>query len=248
MTPPAPLDHVRLDDLIAAITTSRDAPLDRLSDAVLVAEHLGEVSDHLVGHFVDQARRSGASWSEIGRSMGVTKQAAQRRFVPRGGAEQAPLDPEQGFARFTDRARGALMAAHEAARAAGNVEMIPAHLSIGLTADPGSLAATALTALGVEPGSLRDAALATLPPRCDVVPDLVPYDAASKKVLELTFREALRLGHAYVGTEHLLLALLEQEAGTAAGTGIFAGLGVDKPRAEAAIRAALDTMAAGQAD
>lgn len=41
----------------------------------------------------------------------------------------------------------------------------------------------------------------------DHVPDLIPYDARAKKVLELTFREALRLGHNYVGTEHVLLAL-----------------------------------------
>ena len=59
-------------------------PLDQLSDAVLAADHLGEVADHLIGHFVDQARRSGASWTDIGRSMGVTKQAAQKRFVPKG--------------------------------------------------------------------------------------------------------------------------------------------------------------------
>jgi hypothetical protein len=50
---------------------------------MVVAEHLGELSDHLIGHFVDRARRSGASWTDIGRSMGVTKQAAQKRFVPR---------------------------------------------------------------------------------------------------------------------------------------------------------------------
>ncbi|MGP3637113.1 Clp protease N-terminal domain-containing protein [Streptomyces sp. 24-1644] len=41
-----------------------------------------------------------------------------------------------------------------------------------------------------------------------------PYDAGARKVLELTFREALRLGHSYVGTEHILLALLESEGGT----------------------------------
>jgi hypothetical protein len=44
-----------------------------------------------------QLRRSGASWTDIGRSMGVTKQAAQQRFVPR----ELPLDPQQGFSRFT---------------------------------------------------------------------------------------------------------------------------------------------------
>ena len=74
---------VRLDDLIAAVKKVHSEPLEQLADAVLVAQHIDEVADHLIGHFVDQARRSGASWTEIGRSMGVTKQAAQKRFVPR---------------------------------------------------------------------------------------------------------------------------------------------------------------------
>src|SRR5919112_2359846 len=95
---------VRLDDLIQAITRVHSDPLEQLSDAVLAGEHLGEVADHLIGHFVDQARRSGASWTEIGRSMGVSKQAAQKRFVPKAGDEPGDLDP-QGFGRFTPRAR-----------------------------------------------------------------------------------------------------------------------------------------------
>src|SRR6202167_5998947 len=74
---------VRLDEMIHTIKKVHSDVLDQLSDAVLAAEHLGEVADHLIGHFVDQARRSGASWTDIGKSMGVTKQAAQKRFVPR---------------------------------------------------------------------------------------------------------------------------------------------------------------------
>ena len=63
----------------------------------------------------------------------------------------------------------------------------------------------------------------------------MPFDAQSRKALELTYREALRLGHDYIGTEHILLALLEVEDGT----GVLAGLGVDKARAEATITAAV---------
>ena len=65
-----PSATVRLDDLIGAIAAQHDQPLDRLSGAVLLADHLGEVADSLIGHFVDQARRAGASWADIGRSMG----------------------------------------------------------------------------------------------------------------------------------------------------------------------------------
>ncbi len=84
MTEPAKITNpVRLDDLIDVIKKVHTEPLEQLTDAVLAAESLGEIADHLIGHFVDQARRSGASWTEIGKCMGVTKQAAQKRFVPK---------------------------------------------------------------------------------------------------------------------------------------------------------------------
>ena len=121
MTEPERMSNpVRLDDLIEAIQKVHPDVLDRLENAVLAADHLGEVADHLIGHFVDQARRSGASWSEIGRSMGVTKQAAQKRFVRKAPAETPDLDPSQGFSRFTEQARNVVMAAQNEARAAGN--------------------------------------------------------------------------------------------------------------------------------
>ena len=63
-----------------------------------------DIAARLVGHFVDQARRSGASWTEIGRSMGVTKQAAQQRSVPKLPA--VTLDPEDGFSHSTPHRRG----------------------------------------------------------------------------------------------------------------------------------------------
>ncbi|MFJ5641360.1 Clp protease N-terminal domain-containing protein [Streptomyces sp. NPDC093223] len=216
---------VRLDDLIAAIKTVHPEPLDQLQDAVIAADHLGDVADHLIGHFVDQARRSGASWTEIGKSMGVTRQAAQKRFVPK---ESADLDPNQGFSRYTPRAKNVIMAAHNEALAARNPEGRPAHLVLGLLAEPEGIGAKAIVAQGVPLDTVRQAATAALPPAADDVPDLVPYGPEAKKALELTFREALRLGHNYIGTEHLLLALLEHENGE----GVLSGLGVTKPAAE----------------
>ena len=98
MTTPTPMTPpVRLDELIEAIKTVHSEPLEQLSDAVIAADHLGELADHLVGHFVDQARRSGASWKDIGESMGVTKQAAQKRFVPKDPGAPSDLDPEPGL-------------------------------------------------------------------------------------------------------------------------------------------------------
>ncbi|WP_433570702.1 Clp protease N-terminal domain-containing protein [Streptomyces sp. CA-251247] len=230
---------VRLDDLIEAIKKVHSNELDQLSDAVIAADHLGDVADHLIGHFVDQARRSGASWTEIGKSMGVTRQAAQKRFVPKGGAE-SDLDPSQGFSRFTERAKNCLMAAHNEAHAAGNDTIGPAHLVLGLLAEPDALAARAILAQGVTLDTVRRVATAALPPAAGEVPDLVPYDASSRKVLELTFREALRLGHNYIGTEHMVLALLEFEDGA----GVLTTSGVDKAAAEAHIADAVAAIIA----
>jgi len=233
---------VRLDDLIEAIKKVHTDALEQLTDAMIAADHLGDVADHLIGHFVDQARRSGASWSEIGRSMGVSKQAAQKRFVPKGSAEPLDLDPRQGFSRFTPRARNVVMAAQNEARAARNDEIGPAHLVLGLLAEPHGLGVRAVSAQGISPEAVRQAATAALPPAADEVPELIPYDAQARKALELTFRQALRLGHNYIGTEHILLALLELEAGA----GVLAGLGVDKGAAEAEITTALAAIRAAQ--
>ena len=224
---------IRLDDLIEAIKKHHSDALDQLSDAVLAADHLGDVADHLIGHFVDQARRSGASWTEIGRSMGVTKQAAQKRFVAKG--EASDLDASQGFSRFTVRARTVVVTAQEAARASGSGQISVAHLVIGLVVDPTALGARAIVAQGVSLDAVRQTATATLPTAVDAVPALIPFDPHAKKALELTFREALRMNHNHIGTEHMLLALLELEDGT----GVLAGLGVDKAAAEASIAAAV---------
>src|SRR6187551_3167268 len=121
MTEPMQIPNiVRLDDLIDAIKKTHTDALDQLSDAVIAADHLGDLADHLIGHFVDQARRSGASWTEIGRSMGVSKQAAQKRFVAR-----SDLDPSQGFHRFSDPARAAMVSAMNEAKTLGSPEIRP---------------------------------------------------------------------------------------------------------------------------
>lgn len=230
------MNTVRLDDLIAAIKQVHTEPLDQLADAVLAAQHIDEVADHLIGHFVDQARRSGASWTDIGRSMGVTKQAAQKRFVVKPGA--LDLDASQGFSRFTDRARNTVAAAQHEAQAAGNDTIGTAHLVLGLLSEPEGLAAAALASQGVSLRAVRGAVVPTLPAPAADVPELVPYDPDAAKVLELTLREALRLGHDYVGTEHLLLALLEHDGGT----GPLAELGVDKQAVERFVLTTLDVL------
>ncbi|MFJ2675746.1 Clp protease N-terminal domain-containing protein [Streptomyces sp. NPDC088551] len=227
---------VRLDDLIEAIKKVHGDALDQLQSAVVAADHLGDVADHLIGHFVDQARRSGASWTEIGKSMGVTRQAVQKRFVTKD--EQTP-DANQDFGRFTPRARSVVVASQNKARDGGHTQIGTGHLVLGLLDDPAGLASHVLVAQGVQLATVAEAVTEALPePSGEPVPDLIPFDARAKKALELTFREALRLGHNYIGTEHLLLALLEQEDGE----GVLSGLGIDKTRTEEHVSAALKAI------
>jgi ATP-dependent Clp protease ATP-binding subunit ClpA len=233
MAEPTPIAYpVRLDELITAIKHVHPEPLDQLTDAVLAAEHLGEVADHLIGHFVDQARRSGASWTDIGKSMGVTKQAAQKRFVPR--AEATTLDPSQGFGRFTPRARNAVVVAQNAAHDAAHAEITPGHLVLGTLSDPAALATVLLQRQDVDAEAVR--AAVQLPPSGDKAAALIPFSGPARKALELTFREALRLGHNYIGTEHLLLALLELEDGPLRESGI------DKEKLETDLIATLESL------
>jgi ATP-dependent Clp protease ATP-binding subunit ClpA len=225
MTEPVKMSNpVRLQDLVSAIKKVHDEPLEQLTDAMLAAEALGEVADHLIGHFVDQARRSGASWTEIGQCMGVTKQAAQKRFVPR--AQTDPIDPSDGFNRFTPRARNVVVEAQNKTRAMHNGEIQPGHLLLALLADPASVAVRLLQGQGITADAV--AAAVTFPEPATDLPALIPFSGSARKVLELTFREALRMGHNYIGTEHILLALIEAEPDD----GPLHALGVDKQRIE----------------
>ncbi|HEX2283716.1 MAG TPA: Clp protease N-terminal domain-containing protein [Mycobacterium sp.] len=242
MTEPAKIANpVRLDDLINVIKQVHSEPLEQLTDAVLAAESLGEIADHLIGHFVDQARRSGASWTDIGKCMGVTKQAAQKRFVPKApDFESAALDPNAGFGRFTPRARNVVVVAQNKAHEAGNTEINPDHLLLALFDDADALAVKLLAGQGVDADKVERAV--TLPPRADGdLPALTPFNGPAKKVLELTFRQALRLGHNYIGTEHMLLALLEAEEDD----GVLHRLGVDKDRFESDLVTALEPFTKG---
>ncbi|GGK40379.1 hypothetical protein GCM10010124_36410 [Pilimelia terevasa] len=228
------MEKIRLDDLINGIRTGYpDQPLEQLTAAVLAADHLSDIADHLIGHFVDQARRSGASWTEIGGCIGVTKQAAQQRFTPKGDANM--------FSRFTERARTVVVQSQEEARAGRHAQIRPEHLLLGLLSAPEGLAMHLLADQHVTPEAVRAAVAAAVPPGPEGAesPALIPYDPAAKKVLELTVREALRMNHNYVGTEHLLLALLRADRPR---DGAVAALGVDADAAEAALRTVLDSL------
>ena len=135
---------VRLDDLIDYVKQQHPGsdPLQDLEHAMTLASHLGDVADHLIGHFVDQARRAGASWTDIGQHMGVSKQAAQKRFVSKT-PEGLDYNLDAGFSRFTPRARKAVALAQDEARRGKHAAVQPEHLVLGLLGQPDTLAARA---------------------------------------------------------------------------------------------------------
>ncbi|WP_019200444.1 Clp protease N-terminal domain-containing protein [Tsukamurella sp. 1534] len=233
---PAPIG---LDDLIRTVHAlhPEGTALEHLTDAVAVASHLGETADHLVGHFVDQARRSGATWTSIGSSMGVTKQAAQQRSAP-PSIDAAALIGASGspYSRFTPRARSTVVAAQDEARAAGSTVIDTDHMLLGLFREPEGIAARLLVGRGVTEEAVR--ARISVRENTDV-PEMIPFTPAGKKAVEMILREALRLGHNYVGTEHILLGILAEDAGP--GATMLADLGIDHAAVDAAVREVLST-------
>jgi hypothetical protein len=237
---------VRLDDLITHVIEKHPGgdPLQHLTDAVQTSSHLGEVADHLIGHFVDQARRSGASWTDIGEHMGVSKQAAQKRFVPRDSED---LDFPQGgrLSRFTPRAHRAIQQAKAEAQDRGHDQVLNEHILLGLISEPDGLAAKAIAAVGAPLEQVRGAALAALGSSRKSRPSHVRFSRGAKKTFELSLREALRMGHNYIGTEHILLGLLRDDKEATAR--LLDGLGVTRAGAEEWIRGELATLLAARA-
>ncbi len=221
-----------LDELISDVRNRHPdgTALDHLAEATAIADHLGELADHLIGHFVDQARRAGASWTMIGHNMGVTKQAAQKRFV----AGDTSMD------RFTNRAKIVVLKAQNDARDRGHQEVTSLHLVLGLLTEWEGFAGHAIKAAGVTKDAVAEAAMDALPPAGEPTVHHVPFSSGLKKVHELIVREALRLGHNYVGTEHILLGLLE--ARDEPGAQILTSLGVSKADVEAWTLRALDQL------
>lgn len=221
----------RLDELILYVKNCQPdgTALDHLSDAVLTSEHLGEVADHLIGHFVDQARKAGASWTAIGQSMGVTKQAAQKRFVIK--------DPDRRdgrlrgkLTRFTERGQRVIRRAAELAGQAGHDMVGTEHILLALTHESDSMAAQAIEAQGVALATVRQAAQASLGATHEPISGHIPFRPRAKKLRELAMREALRFGHPRIGTEHMLLALLRDKK--TPGTQILIDLGIERDRTE----------------
>ncbi|WP_263165846.1 Clp protease N-terminal domain-containing protein [Streptomyces sp. SCSIO ZS0520] len=203
----SPLD-ISLADLIARLDEEfPDADhLARISEAQLRNQTLADLGDQLVDHYVGRAKRAGASWSEVGEAIGVSKQAAQQRHSP------APFD------RFTERNRHSIVLAQEAARTHKHDFIGTEHLLLGLLGERQGLAYEVLLAKTGAERRVREAVEAALPPAGKKAPrGHIAFRPESKEAIEQALAAAVDLGHDRVGTEHSLLGLIRVEASPAAG-------------------------------
>ncbi len=129
------------------------------------------------------------------------------------------------FERFTDRARRVLAYAQEEARDLDHAYIGTEHILLGLIRVGDGVAAHALDALGVSYDVVREKVKDLAELATNTTSYSPPFTPRSKKVLEMSLREALQLHHSYVGTEHLLLGLVRQGDGVA--VRILNDLGVD---------------------
>jgi predicted Zn-dependent protease len=203
---------------------STDDPDDALRAITVLRGEL----DRLERDAVSCARVAGASWSSIADALNITRQAAQKRHrgaAPAANAAPAPMRTVL----VTAPARMAVRLGRQEARAMGADLVGSEHLLLGILRSGDQRAVKVLEDLGVTLDDARAAAQPTLingqspsPPEPAAKDGISSY---ARSVLEQSLREAVARGEGYIGVEHLLLALLREEAGGAART--LHELGVD---------------------
>ena len=145
------------------------------------------------------------------------------------------------FERFTDRARRVVVLAQEEARLLNHNYIGTEHILLGLIRETEGIAGRALRSLGMRLESVRSQVVETIGEGHRSPSGHIPFTPRARKVLELSLREALQLGHDYIGTEHILLGLIREGDGVAAQ--VLEELGADLP----GIRHAVVRLLAGGA-
>ncbi|HEX5405891.1 MAG TPA: Clp protease N-terminal domain-containing protein [Pseudonocardiaceae bacterium] len=225
--------NVSLSDLISRVDTDLpEAPaLTKITEAQARSHTLTALGDQLVGHYVAQAKEEGASWTEIGDAIGVSKQAAQQRWVP------------NIFSRYTDLARHAVVLSQESARNYKHKHIGTEHLLLGLLDEPKGLAARVLIAEAGSADAVRQAVEQRMPAPDGKTPrGHIPFTDQGKRSIEQAARQAADLGHDFIGTEHLLLGLLAVADGGAAVA--LGALGIDLAGARPIVATEVENMLA----
>src|ERR1019366_2689733 len=141
------------------------------------------------------------------------------------------------FERFTERARQVVVLAQEEARTLKHNYIGTEHILLGLLREEEGLAARVLGDLGITVDRVRGQVVRIVGSGEEVTSGQIPFTPRAKKVFELSLREALSLGHNYIGNEHILLALVRENEGV--GMGIVQDFGVDTEKVRGSVYAAL---------
>jgi hypothetical protein len=213
-----------VESLRELLTSSTEPdPLARVAGAAQLAVELQLSADQLVDGVVAEARQANYSWAQIGGALGVTRQAAQQRFVTR----VEPAEP--GKAAYVEGCGGRfLAAAAEEARELGGNYVGTEHMLLALLDAGDEIAAHALTALGITANAVRERIREIVGGRAPREWEALGVRPNLKRTLELAQREARRFGHSQIGSQHVLLALLRVDQALA--VEILADLGADPPR------------------
>ncbi len=139
--------------------------------------------------------------------------------------------------RFTPRAQHVLELAHDVARQIPNEHVDTVHLLVGVVDEGGNLALKVLESLEIEAGDLRAELMGSMPPKTAAAVDDPGYAPGAMRALELTAKEAMALGHNYIGCEHILLGVLATE--DTIGAQVLNRMGVDTRNARRAVITAL---------
>jgi ATP-dependent Clp protease ATP-binding subunit ClpC len=136
------------------------------------------------------------------------------------------------FEKFTDRARRVLVLAQEEARMLNHSYVGTEHILLGLVHEDEGVAAVAFRGLGISADAVREQ-VEEMVGRGGISPSgQIPFTPRAKKVMELSLRESLHLGHNYIGTEHILLGLLREGQGVGAQVLLKLGADLDRVRRE----------------
>ena len=136
------------------------------------------------------------------------------------------------FERFTERAREVVVLAQEEARLLKHNYIGTEHLLLGLLREEEGLAARVLASLDVTLDNVRGQVEQIIGPGEETPAGQIPFTPRAKKVLELSLREGLSLGHNYIGTEHILLGLAREGEGVANHILLDAGADSERVRSE----------------
>jgi ATP-dependent Clp protease ATP-binding subunit ClpC len=138
------------------------------------------------------------------------------------------------FEKFTDKARRVVVLAQEEAKLLNHNYIGTEHVLLGLIHEGEGVAAKALESLGITLEAAREQVVEIIGQGQQPPSGHIPFTPRAKKVLELSLREALQLGHSYIGTEHLLLGLLKEGEGVA--TQVLTKLGADSNKVRTTVQ------------